>query len=59
MEFLRHWQKNGWLDQLNVDLPDCQDVEEAEGESGMKWSDGTPQCTSQDLEKPESDTRLW
>lgn len=41
MECLKHWLKNRWLDQLNVDLPDGQHVEEAEGESSMKWGNGT------------------
>lgn len=59
MECLKHWLKNGWLDQLKVDLPDGQHIEEADGELNIKWSNGTPRCMSQDLENPESDMRLW
>ena len=32
MECLKHWLKKGWLDQLNVDLPQEEGEAEAEGE---------------------------
>ena len=37
MECLKHWLRNGWLDQLNVDLPANEGGGEVEGESEAGW----------------------
>ena len=59
MECLKHWLKNGWLDQLNTNLPEGQRAEEAEGKSEVKWGDTIARCASPDLENPASETSWW
>ncbi|EXU94806.1 hAT family dimerization domain protein [Metarhizium robertsii] len=59
MERLKHWLKNGWLDQLNIALPGERGGQEAEGESGTRWGGSMASCASQGFEDALSDTSLW
>ncbi|KID81254.1 transposase-like protein [Metarhizium guizhouense ARSEF 977] len=59
MECLKHWLKNGWLDQLNIALPGERGGQEVEGESGTRWGDSMASCASQGLEDALSDTSSW
>jgi hypothetical protein len=59
MECLKHWLRNGWLDQLNVELPG----ERGEGELGDESEAGCDSrrasCISQDLESSLPDPSTW
>ncbi len=37
MECLKHWLRNGWLDELDVDLPEDQGKEYGQGGSEIRW----------------------
>lgn len=59
MECLKQWLKNGWLHQLNIDLPGERGGEEVEDKSGMRRGDSMASCASHDFGDLPSDTSLW
>lgn len=58
MECLKHWLRNGWLNQLNIEVP-MEGGGEAEDESEAGCGSRKASCASQDFESLLPDPSTW
>ncbi len=50
MECLKHWFRNGWLEELDVYLPEEQGTEDGQGRSEIQWEESMTNRESQAME---------